>query len=156
MIKKLLCILAIVATITTAKAQMSFTKSKKMETISKVGALGVTRFSLDRGINGTDTTYMLTYPNNAFKTGGKDESFYLVASTQNMLDLESAMIETIRNKENKEDLTIKLGDKDYYLRRSKTFGFATLMLFCDDTDFTYISEKEIKKIFSPFHGETKK
>lgn len=140
-----------------ASAQLSVSKTPKMETISKVAPLGVLRMELKRGITDGDTTYMLIYPNNAFKQLSKRGEFHLKASTQDMLDLEKVMLEVLDNKESKEHVTVTLGEKEYYFSRTTMMGFPTLMIAQNpDYDYTYISEKEIKKIFSPFHGDEKK
>jgi len=142
---------------TFANAQLSVSKTPKMEPFSKVSMLGVTRMEMFRGINGTDTTYMLSYVNNAFKQSTKNESFYLKASTQDMLSLEQLMLEVLKNKDSDESVSVKIGDKDYFLHRTSTMGFPSLMLaHSADYDYTFLAEKEIKKIFAPFHGDKKK
>lgn len=149
MIKKFFTIIAIVASIATAHAQVKIEKMAQSETISKVSALGITRFSLSRSIIGTDTLYNFIYPNNSIK--GHDESFQLVASSADMLNIEDVMLNIIKNKNSKEDFMMELGDKKYYLRRNGNFGFPNLLVLHNEYDSFYISDKEIKKIFAPFH-----
>ncbi|MGB3063367.1 hypothetical protein [Sphingobacterium thalpophilum] len=156
--KRTILSIALITGITSfASAQLSVSKTRKMESFSKVSTLGVVRMELFRGINGTDTTYMLNYINNAFKQSTKNESFFLKASTEDMLNLEQLMLEVLKNKDSDENVSLKIGDKDYFLHRTSTMGFPSLMLVhSSDYDYTILAEKEIKKIFSPFHGDKKK
>lgn len=136
-----------------AFSQIKISKTPKAEKITKVGTLGVTRLELSRNIIEGDTIYYVTYVNNAFKQLTKYESFYLQATTEDMLQLEQAFLDVINGADDAENVSIELGEKEYHLAKSKVLGIGVLRLWHSSYDYVDLAEKEIKKLFSSFHKE---